>query len=91
LLKYAGKFLQNSALQLSIADELNSMKNDEEIFNLVKNNPAKKINIQKELNLSETFLNQFDLILISLKSWNEIRDINSDWITNSPSILIINK
>jgi len=91
LLKYAGKFLQNSASQLSIADELNSMKNDEAIFTVLKNNPSKKINIQKELNLSETFLNQFDLILISIESWNKIRDINSDWISNSPSILIINK
>jgi hypothetical protein len=91
LLKYAGKFLQNSASQLSIADELNSMKNDEAIFTVLKNNPLKKINIQKELNLSQTFLNQFDLILISIESWNKIRDINSDWIANSPSILIINK
>ena len=91
LLKYAGKFLKNSASQLSIADELNTMKNDEAIFTILKNNPFKKIDIQKELNLSETFLNQFDLILISIESWNKIRDINSDWIANSPSILIINK
>jgi len=91
LLKYAGKFLLNSASQLSIADELNSMKNDEAIFILLKNNPSKKINIQKELSLSKSFLTQFDLILVSIESWNKIRDINSDWITNSPSILIINK
>jgi hypothetical protein len=91
LLKYAGKFLMNSASQLSIADESNSIKNDEAIFSVLKNNPSKKINIQKELNLSKTFLNQFNLILISIESWNKIRDINSDWITNSPSILIINK
>jgi Kef-type K+ transport system membrane component KefB len=91
LLKYAGKFLKNSASKLSIADELNLMKNDDDIFNILKNHSSKEINIQKELNLSESFLNQFDLILISLDSWNKIRDINDDWITNSPSILIINK
>jgi hypothetical protein len=91
LLKYAGKFLNNSASQLSIADELNLMKDDEPIFTIIKNNSSKEINIQKELNLSEIFLNQFDLILISLESWNKIRNINDDWITNSPTILIINK
>ncbi|MDP2363628.1 MAG: cation:proton antiporter, partial [Ignavibacteria bacterium] len=91
LLKYAGKFLKNSATELSIVDELNSMNNDEVIFNILKNNPSKKIDIQKELNLSDTFLNQFNLILVSLESWNKIRAINSEWITNSPSLLIINK
>jgi hypothetical protein len=91
LLKYAGKFLTNSANQLSIADELNVTNNDEAIFDLLKNNSNKKIEIQNELNLSDTFLNQFDLILISIESWNKIREINNEWITNSPSILIINK
>jgi hypothetical protein len=91
LLKYAGKFIKNSASQLSIADELGSINNDDDVLDLLKNNNSKKIDIQKELNLSETFLHQFDLILISLESWNAIRDINSDWITNSPSLLIINK
>ncbi len=91
LLKYANKFLINSATQLSIADELNTINNDDAIFSTLKNNSNKKIDIQNELNLSNTFLNQFDLILVSLESWNKIRTINSDWITNSPSLLIINK
>ncbi len=91
LLKYASKFLTNSATELSISDELNITNNDEAIFDLLKNNSNKKIKIQNELNLSETFLKEFDLILISLESWNKIRNINSDWISNSPSILIINK
>ena len=91
LLKYGSKFLTNSATELSIADELNITNNDEAIFDQLENNSNKKIKIQNELNLSETFLKEFDLILISLESWNKIRIINSDWISNSPSILIINK
>jgi Kef-type K+ transport system membrane component KefB len=91
LLKYASKFLANSATVLSIADELKIINNNDTIFNLLKNDSDKKIEIQNELNLSDTFLNQFDLILVSLESWNKIRTINSDWITNSPSLLIINK
>jgi Kef-type K+ transport system membrane component KefB len=91
LLKYAGKFLKNSASQLSIADEFSIVNNSDSIFDQLQRDPSKKIDIQKELNLSTTFLTKFDLILISLESWNKIRDINSDWITKSPSILIINK
>lgn len=91
LLKYAGKFLKNSASALIIINESSIMQNDEPIFELTKNNPAKRIDIQNELNLSNMFLNKFDLIIISLESWNKIRDINNEWTADSPSILIVNK
>lgn len=91
LLRYAGKFLKNSANKLFIADQFNSISNDDPTLELFKTDPSRQIDVQKELNLSNSFLKQFDLIIISLESWNKIRNVNSDWISNSPSILIINK
>lgn len=91
LLKYASKFLNNSATHLSIADPLNLINRDEPLFSNTENRPDKNINIQSELNLSNVFINQFDLILVSLESWNKIRAINSEWINKRPSLLIINK
>jgi hypothetical protein len=76
---------------LTIADESSVFQNDDSILSIVKNNPTKKIEVEKELNLASAFLNRFDLVILGLESWNKIREINSEWITNGPSILIINK
>ncbi|MBP1683679.1 MAG: hypothetical protein H6Q27_1246 [Ignavibacteriaceae bacterium] len=57
----------------------------------MKVNASKKISVQTELTQSNTSINYFDLVLISLESWDKIRETNSEWIKNSPSLLIINK
>jgi len=91
LLKYGEKFLMNSAKELTINDGNRILQNDKSTIDSLRSNGSKKINIQYEETFSQTFLNNFDLIIISLESWDKIRETNSEWIKNSPSLLIINK
>jgi hypothetical protein len=39
--------------------------------------------------VSLPFLEQQDLMLISLESWKSVLDSDSDWLTGVPSVLII--
>ena len=91
LLKYGQKFLMNSAKELTINDGNRILQNDKSTIDSLRSNGSKKINVQYEETFSQTFLNNFDLIIISLESWDKIRETNSEWIKNSPSLLIINK
>lgn len=91
LLKYGEKFLMNSAKELTINDGNRILQNDKSTIDSLRSNGSKKINVQYEETFSQTFLNNFDLIIISLESWDKIRETNSEWIKNSPSLLIINK
>ncbi len=62
-------------------------------FEMMHNDPAKKINVQKNFNFSDSNLEKFKLIVISLSAWNELRDKNletnckSPFNTNSKQIL----
>ena len=91
LLQFGRKFLMNSASELTIIDINNILQKDKSVAELIKVNSSKKISVQTELTPSTTSMNNFDLILISLESWDRIREANSEWIKNSPSLLIINK
>jgi len=91
LLEFGRKFLMNSASELTIIDINNILQKDKSVAELIKNYTSKKISVQTELTPSTTSMNNFDLILISLESWDKVREVNSEWIKNSPSLLIINK
>ena len=91
LLQFGRKFLMNSASELTIIDRNNFLQKDKSVAEMIKANASKKINFQTEMTFSDTSANNFDLILISLESWDKIRETNSEWIKNSPSLLIINK
>jgi len=91
LLQFGRKFLMNSASELTIIDINNSLQKDKSIAQMINVNESKKINFQTQMTFSDISMNNYDLILISLESWDKIRETNSEWIKNSPSLLIINK
>ncbi len=90
LLMHAGKFLFNSAEQLNIIDSRKVLQKNEPVFDIT-NDSSKKITIEGKINLSGSFVNQFDLMLLSLNGWQKLKEINSEWISYGPSVLIINK
>jgi len=91
LLQFGRKFLMNSASELTIIDRNNFLQKDKSVDEMIKVNTSKKINFKTEMKLPDTSANNYDLILISLESWDKIREINREWIKNSSSLLIINK
>ena len=76
---------------MTIVDEHNLLQKNNLTFEMKNNDPAKKINVQKDFNFSDSNLEKFNLIVISLPAWNELRDKNFEQIINLPSILILNK
>jgi len=91
LLQFGRKLLMNSASELTIIDRNNFLQKDKSVDEMIKIYASKKINFQTEMKLTDTSANNYDLILISLEGWDKIRETNSEWIKNSPSLLIINK
>jgi Kef-type K+ transport system membrane component KefB len=91
LLQFGRKFLMNSASELTIIDGNNFLQKDKSITEMIKVNASKKINLQTGISFSDISTNNYDLILISLGSWDTIRETNTEWIKTSPSLLIINK
>ena len=91
LFKYGEKFLNNSSIELTIVDEHNLLQKNNLTFEMKNNDPAKKFNVQKDFNYSDSNLEKFNLIVISSPAWNELRDKNFEQIINLPSILILNK
>jgi hypothetical protein len=39
--------------------------------------------------IEKEFLNQHDLMIISLESWKKLVDSQSDWLSDIPSVLIV--
>jgi methyl coenzyme M reductase subunit C-like uncharacterized protein (methanogenesis marker protein 7) len=39
--------------------------------------------------IEKEFLNQHDLMIISLDSWKKLVDSQSDWLSDIPSVLIV--
>ena len=47
--------------------------------------------LRKEQSIEKDFLDQQDLMLISIDGWKHLMDTKSSWLTNIPSTLIISE
>jgi hypothetical protein len=44
----------------------------------------------QESSFEKNFLNEYDLVLISLEGWKSLIETKSTWLNEFPSVLIIN-
>lgn len=92
LLIYAQKLIHNSDARVIVLD----------VAGVIKQNPGFKENIRaieqiapnhialySERTIEQDFLEQQHLMLISLDSWKKSIDNESDWLSHTPSVLII--
>ncbi len=92
LIQYAQKLIYNSGVQIIIIDAIGQLKNNAEMkerIRAIEQNAPNHIAVQSETNLEKSFLQEQDLMLISLESWKKLVDSKSLWLSHIPSTLII--
>lgn len=92
LIEFAQKLIHNNGSQITILDAIGEIKNNQgiqETIRAIEQIAPNHIMLTQEKTIKKEFLDQQDLMIISLDSWKKLIDSHSTWLNNTPSILII--
>lgn len=92
LLEYAKRLINNNNSQVIILDIVGLIKRNTEIRELIRSIEQvapNHITMYSDKKIEKEFLQSQDLMLISKKSWRELIDTKSLWLSDAPSSLII--
>ena len=92
LVAYIQKFVFNNNSKINIIDVNNQMENNFLLKNAIQTlqqDFPDNITLLLETQVNKSFLVKQDLIVIGLESWKKLVESQSDWLSNSPSVLII--
>ena len=88
LIAYTEKILRNNPVaQVTILD-VNDLKGHQpQLFQLPDFGP--RVTISNHKLIDKTFLDGFDLAIVSIGYWQQLVEVRSQWIQHAPSLLII--
>ncbi|RKS97605.1 cation:proton antiporter [Chryseobacterium defluvii] len=92
LLEYAKRLINNNNSQIIILDVAGQIRNNIEVKELIRGIEQvapNHITLYNEKKIEKEFLSSQDLMLISSKSWKNLIDSKSLWLSDIPSTLII--
>lgn len=92
LLEYAKRLINNNNSQIIILDVAGQIRNNIEVKELIRSIEQvapNHITLYNEKKIEKEFLNSQDLMLISSKSWRNLIDTKSFWLSDIPSTLIV--
>jgi Kef-type K+ transport system membrane component KefB len=92
LVEYAKRLINNNDSQVIILDAAGQIRKNTEIRELIRNIEhiaPNHITLYNEKTIEKEFLKSQDLMLISSKSWRNLIDSKSLWLSDIPSTLII--
>ncbi|MCF2219796.1 cation:proton antiporter [Chryseobacterium sp. PS-8] len=92
LLEYAKRLINNNNSQIIILDVAGQIRNNIEVKELIRSIEQvapNHITLYNEKKIEKEFLNSQDLMLISSKSWKNLIDTKSIWLSDIPSTVII--
>lgn len=92
LIEFAQKLIHNNGSQITVLDSMGEIKNNQNIqetIRAIEQIAPNHIMLTQEKTIKKEFLDQQDLMIISLDSWKKLIDSHSTWLNNTPSILII--
>ncbi|CEJ69744.1 Sodium/hydrogen exchanger family protein [Chryseobacterium oranimense G311] len=92
LLEYAKRLINNNNSQIIILDAAGQIRNNIEVKELIRSIEQvapNHITLYNEKKIEKDFLNSQDLMLVSSKSWKNLIDTKSLWLSDIPSTLII--
>mgnify|MGYP001047818043 CR=1 FL=1 len=92
LVEYAKRLINNNDSQVIILDAAGQIRRNTEIRELIRNIEhiaPNHITLYNEKTIEKEFLESQDLMLISSKSWKNLIDTKSLWLSDIPSTLII--
>ncbi len=94
LVNYAQKLIHNSGAQVVVLDAAGEIKNNSETkekIRAIEQNAPNHITLQNQRIIEKTFLQQQDIMLISLTSWKKLVETKSVWLSDIPSTVIISE
>ncbi|MDR2228813.1 MAG: cation:proton antiporter [Flavobacteriaceae bacterium] len=92
LVEYAKRLINNNDSQIIILDVVGQIRRNTEIRELIRSIEQiapNHITLYNERTIEREFLESQDLMLISSKSWRNLIDTKSLWLSDIPSTLII--
>ena len=92
LLEYAKRFINNNDSQIIILDLVGQIRKNTEIRELIRNIEQiapNNISLHSERTIDQDFLGNQDLMLISSRSWKNLLESKSLWLSDIPSTLIV--
>ena len=92
LIELAQKLIHNNGSQVTVLDVVGEIKNNRDIQESVRSIEQiapNHIMMMQEKVVRKEFLDQQDLMIISLDSWKKLIDSQSTWLNYTPSILIV--
>lgn len=92
LLEYAKRLINNNNSQIIILDVAGQIRNNIEVRELIRSIEQvapNHITLYNEKKIEKEFLTSQDLMIISSKSWKNLIDSKSLWLSDIPSTLII--
>jgi len=92
LIRYAQKLIHNTGSQVIILDAAGQIKNTTEVkesIRAIEQTAPNHITMLSERPIEKDFLQQHDLMLISLDSWKKQVEAHSVWLNHTPSTLIV--
>lgn len=92
LIDYAQKLIANVESQVTVLDVVGNIKNNATIkegIRAIEQMAPNHIKLLNERKIEKDFLQEQDLMIISVDSWKKLVDSRSTWLNNTPSLLII--
>ena len=94
LIEYAQKLISNVGAQVTVLDADGSVKNNpaiKEAIRTIEHTVPNHIKLLSQRTLEKEFLQEQDLMIISVDSWKKLVESRSTWLNSTPSLLIIKK
>ena len=92
LIGFAQKLINNSAAQITVLDAGGEIKKDpriKEAIRAIEQIAPNHIYLRNEQTIGKDMLKGNDLMLISIDSWRKSEDLESRWLSDIPSSLIL--
>ncbi len=94
LIDYAQKLIHNAGAQVTILDITGFVKSNADMnekIRAMEQTAPNHIALYNQSIIDKEFLNQQDLMLVSLESWKKLIDSKNVWLTDIPSVLVLTK
>jgi Kef-type K+ transport system membrane component KefB len=92
LIEYLQRLIKNSEVQITVTDPAGMISNHAEIkesIRAIEHEAPNHIAMNTGNVMNETFIQQFQLMVISVEGWKKLIDSRSSWLNQTPSILIL--
>ncbi len=92
LIDYAQKLIANVESQVTVLDVVGNIKNNATIkegIRAIEQQAPNHIKLLNERKIEKEFLQDQDLMIISVDSWKKLVESRSTWLNNTPSLLIL--